>query len=86
MFRPLNVARERRFQFGPADPKVEVVKLPGHTVLYDANSMAAVEVDDQAAEDVAAGKMTFSPESGLHCAEKPQFRFFHQTEYLFLVL
>ena len=49
MFRPLNVKCERRFQSSPAEPKVEVVKLPGHTVLYDVNSMAAVEVDDKTA-------------------------------------
>ena len=29
------------------EPKIEVVKMPGHTVLYDVNSMAAVEVDDR---------------------------------------
>ena len=84
MFRPLNAKLERRFQFSPAEPRVEVVKLPGHTVLYDVNSMAAVEVDDKRIEE--PGWVRSLHENGLNCAEKPQFRFFHQTEYLFLVL
>ena len=46
MFRPLNAKCECRFQTRPTEPKIEVVKTPGHTVLYDVNSMAAVEVDD----------------------------------------
>ena len=84
MFRPLNVKCERRLQSSPAEPRVDVVKLPGHTVLYDVNSMAAVEVDDKRIEE--PGWVRSLHENGLNCAEKPQFRFFHQTEYLFLVL
>ena len=60
MFRPLNAKCECRFQSRPTEPKIEVVKMPGHTVLYDVNSMAAVEVDDQAADDLAAGKTNVS--------------------------
>ena len=55
MFRPLNVKCERRFQSSPAEPRVDVVKLPGHTVLYDVNSMAAVEVDDKRIEEPRLG-------------------------------
>jgi len=60
------------------------VKLPGHTVLYDVHSMAAVEVDDKRIEQ--PGWVQSLHEHGLNCAEKPQFRFFHQTECLYLIL
>ena len=74
MLRPLNAKCECRFQTRPTEPRIEVVKLPGHTVLYDVNSMAAVEVKDE-------GAFGLQP-----CRQKPQFNFFDQREYRFLVL
>jgi len=86
MFKMLNAKCECRFQTWPTTPKIEVVKLPGHTVIYDANSMAAAEVDDGVAEQIAAGKSDAGFPGVVNCAEKPQFQFFDQRDYLFLVL
>ncbi|MGD1002779.1 MAG: radical SAM protein [Candidatus Brocadiia bacterium] len=82
--KPLNAKLQSRPDFIPAAPRTEVVKLPGHTVLYDVHSMAAVEVDDKRIEQ--PGWVQSLHEHGLNCAEKPQFRFFHQTECLYLIL
>lgn len=55
MMKPLNAQCQNLLKTRLTDPKVEVVKLPGHTVLYDVNSMAAVEMDEDRAERFAAG-------------------------------
>jgi uncharacterized protein len=86
MFKVLNAKCECRFQTRPTEPKVEVVKLPGHTVLYDTNSMAAVEVDEQTAQDVAAGKADISLPGQLNFGSKPQFPFYEQSEVRYVVL
>ena len=55
MFKALNAKCENRFRTHPTEPKIQVVRLPGHAVLYDVNSMAAAEVDDETAGQVIAG-------------------------------
>ena len=55
MFRVLNAEVKCKFRTVPASPEVEIVRLPGHTVAYDANSMAAVEIDDRLAYDLEKG-------------------------------
>ena len=86
MFRMLNAKCQCRFGTRPTEPKIEVVPLPGHTVLYDVNSMAAVEVDENLAEDVAAGKGNVSLTGVVRCDRKPQFPFHNQTECRYVVL
>lgn len=86
MVKVLNAKCENRFKTRPTEPRIEVVRLPGHTVLYDVNSMAAVEVDDRMAEDITAGKEAVSFPGVLNCACKPQFPFHDQQEVRYVVL
>ena len=86
MFKMLNATRQCRFQTQPTEPEIEIVQLPGHTMLYDVNSMAVVEVDDNLAEAVAAGKENVALCKVLHCDRKPQFPFYNQTECRYIVL
>ena len=86
MFRILNAKCECRFQTVPAEPKVEVVRLPGHTVVYDVNSMAAVEVDDRLAAEIVSDPNKVRLPGLIHWPYKPQFAFNHQTECRFLCL
>ena len=86
MFRVLNANVQCGFRTAPAEPKVEIVKLPGHTVAYDVNSMAAVEVDDRLAEDLATGTSGVSFPGVVQWPCKPQFPFHDQRECRSLVL
>ena len=58
----------------PTEPQVEVFRLPGHTVLYDVNSMAVVEIDEDNADVLCDSKGTFQGQ--LKWPHKPQFSFF----------
>ena len=61
--KPLNVKLQSRPDFIPAAPRTEVVKLPGHTVLYDVHSMAAVEVTTRELNSRAGCKASTSTDS-----------------------
>jgi len=86
MFRVLNAEVQCGFRTAPAKPQVEVVRVPSHTVLYDVNSMAAVEVEDDLAQRFAdgSGEVSFPGLVSWPC--KPQFPFHDTTECRSLVL
>ena len=86
MLKVLNAKVDCRFRTIPTEPKIEVFRLLGHTVLYDVNSMAAVEVDDQLADDVVAGKQGIELPGVLRCDRKPQFQFHNQVDCRYVVL
>ena len=86
MYRILNAETKCRFPAIPADPQVEAVRLPGHDVLYDANSMAAAEVDAGLADAVAEGKAPPDLPPPMNWPFKPQFPFRGATECRALVL
>ena len=87
MFRVLNANVECETRTAPAEPRVEVVRLPGHTILYDVNSMVAVEVDERLADEFAGDGAPDVRFPGLvQWPLKPQFAFHDQKECRSLVL
>jgi len=84
MFRILNAGVTAPRQTYPAEPEVELVRTPGHIILYDVNSMAAVEVTESIADEAMKGDWGFP--GLIRWPFKPQFPAFSDCRPKSLVL